>query len=289
MVKADSTLPPEHPDSYNNLTPRLARETPGCYFPDQHCNRENNAAHYHSTGPEIWEQMEGRIDYFVAGAGTGGTIGGIGRYLKEQDPKIRSSPSTSSGSSSTTISEGGRISARPLPLRGARRRVPDSHHGLRDPGRHPPGHRPGAFRLARELVRTEGILAGGSSGAAVHGVLTIARSLDRPARIVTVFPDGASRYLSTIFNDDWMKSIGPGGPPPAASLRRGLTSELRGVDFFRRSVRRRRWNSPFLGAGAESAAPPESADRAAGRAVAERFSPFSPGRVLADPAPRGSC
>ena len=85
----DSSLPPEHPDSYNRITPRLAKETPNCYFPDQHSNRENNAAHYHGTGPEIWEQMEGRIDAFVAGAGTGGTIGGVGRYLKERDSRIQ--------------------------------------------------------------------------------------------------------------------------------------------------------------------------------------------------------
>ena len=89
VLKVDHTLPPEHPDSYNNITPRLARETPGCFFPDQHNNRDNNEAHYCTTGPEIWEQMEGRIDYLVAGMGTGGTIGGTAKYLKERDPSIK--------------------------------------------------------------------------------------------------------------------------------------------------------------------------------------------------------
>jgi cysteine synthase len=84
VIKADTSLPPEAPDSYNNITPRLAREMQHCYFPDQHNNRENNEAHYVTTGPEIWDQMEGRIDYLVAGIGTGGTIGGVGRYLKER-------------------------------------------------------------------------------------------------------------------------------------------------------------------------------------------------------------
>jgi cystathionine beta-synthase len=209
---ADTSLPPEHPDSYNNITPRLARETPGCYFPDQHGNRENNAAHYHGTGPEIWEQMEGRIDYLVAGAGTGGTIGGVGRYLKEKDPKIQVVAVDPMGS------------------------VFSPHfHGVQDP-------KPGpyaleglgdeflihtmefdliddmvqvtdrqAFHHARRLVREEGILGGGSSGAALWAVLQVARKLpprDRPARIVTVFPDGAGRYLSSIFNDAWLSERG---------------------------------------------------------------------------------
>lgn len=85
----DSSLPPEHQDSYNNITPRLAKGKPDCYYPDQHNNRENNEAHYFTTGPEIWDQMEGRIDYFIAGMGTGGTIGGAGRFLKEKDPSIK--------------------------------------------------------------------------------------------------------------------------------------------------------------------------------------------------------
>ncbi len=85
----DSTLPPESPDSYNNITPRIVADTPGCFFPDQHNNRQNNQAHYETTGPEIWEQMDGRIDYFVAGVGTGGTLCGAGKFLKEQDPNIK--------------------------------------------------------------------------------------------------------------------------------------------------------------------------------------------------------
>ena len=89
LHKVDSTLPPGSPDSYNNITPRIVAQTPNCYFPDQHNNRENNEAHYKTIGPEIWEQMEGRIDYFVAGIGTGGTIGGVAQYLKEKDPHIK--------------------------------------------------------------------------------------------------------------------------------------------------------------------------------------------------------
>jgi cystathionine beta-synthase len=205
----DSSLPPEHPDSYNRITPRLARETPNCYFPDQHSNRENNAAHFHGTGPEIWEQMEGRIDAFVAGAGTGGTIGGAGRYLKQRDPRIKV----------IAIDPVGSV-------------FHDHFHGKKDPV-------PGpylveglgdefpiatmdfeilddilqvtdkdAFLEARALARSEGLLVGGSSGAAVWGVRQVAAKLGPGARIVTIFPDGASRYLSTVFSNDWMSAHG---------------------------------------------------------------------------------
>jgi cystathionine beta-synthase len=210
--KADTSLPPEHPDSYNNITPRLARETPGCYFPDQHGNRENNAAHYHGTGPEIWEQMEGRIDYFVAGAGTGGTIGGVGRYLKEKDPRIQVVAVDPVGSVFSPHFHGDQNpKAGPYCLEGLgdeflintmEFNLIDDMHQVTDRQ---------AFHHARKLVKEEGILGGGSSGAALWAVLQVAGKLppmDRPARIVTVFPDGASRYLSSIFNDAWLAERG---------------------------------------------------------------------------------
>jgi cystathionine beta-synthase len=89
LVLVDGSLPPDHPESYNRKARHLAEETPGAYFTDQHNNRANSEAHYRTTGPEIWEQMEGRIDYLVAGMGTGGTICGAARYLKEQDPAVK--------------------------------------------------------------------------------------------------------------------------------------------------------------------------------------------------------
>ncbi len=89
LVLVDGDLAPEHPDSYNRMARRLAAEIPGAFFPDQHNDRANNEAHYRSTGPEIWRQMEGRIDWFVAGIGTGGTVSGVARYLKEQDPNVK--------------------------------------------------------------------------------------------------------------------------------------------------------------------------------------------------------
>jgi len=209
LIKVDSTLPPEHPDSYNNITPRLAAEMPDCFFPDQHNNRENNEAHYLTTGPEIWEQMEGQIDYFIAGIGTGGTIGGAAKYLKEKNPRIRVVAVDPVGSVFYDYFYTGQ-------------RSQPGHYlieGLGDEfiiGCADFDHVDEiikvsdreAFLTCRELVRKEGILAGGSSGAALWAALKIAKEIDRPARLVTIFPDSAFRYLSTIFNDDWMREKG---------------------------------------------------------------------------------
>jgi len=206
VIKADTSLPPESPDSYNNITPRLAREMDHCYFPDQHNNRENNEAHYLFTGPEIWEQTEGRIDYLIAGMGTGGTIGGLGKFLKEKNPRIKVIAVDVEGSVYTEYFRSQKlIKPSPYLIEGlgdefivgcADFSVIDDMIQVSDRD---------ACRQARQLARQEGLLVGGSSGAAMWAVLKLASSLDRSARIVTIFPDGASRYLSTIFNDDWMR------------------------------------------------------------------------------------
>jgi cystathionine beta-synthase len=209
VQKVDSTLPPESPDSYNNITPRIVQQTPNCYFPDQHNNLENNEAHYKTTGPEIWEQMEGRIDYFVAGIGTGGTIGGVAQYLKEKDPHIKVIGIDPAGSVFYDYFYTGKLEkSSPYLIEGlgdefliecADFSNIDDMYRVTDKE---------AFFHTRLLVKKEGIMGGGSSGAALWGVLKLARSLEKPARIVTIFPDSASRYLSTIFNDQWMKLKG---------------------------------------------------------------------------------
>lgn len=209
VIKADTSLPPESPDSYNNITPRLAKELGHCYFPDQHNNRENNEAHYLSTGPEIWRQMNGRIDVLVTGIGTGGTIGGVGRYLKEQDPHIRVVAVDVEGSIYTDYFRSKKM-VKPSPYLleglGDEFLVGCADFSVIDEMVQVPDRE--AFLHARRLAREEGLLAGGSSGAAIWAILNIARKLDQRSRIVTIFPDGASRYLSTIFNDDWLREKG---------------------------------------------------------------------------------
>ncbi len=209
VVKVDTSLPPEHPDSYNNITPRLALETEHCYFPDQHNNRENNEAHYLGTGPEIWDQMDGRIDVFIAGMGTGGTIGGVGRYLKERHPGVRIVAVDVEGSVFTPFFRTGAAgSATPYLLEGlgdefiigcAEFEVIDEMVQVTDRE---------AFLAARELALREGIMVGGSSGAVLQALRRIAPTLAPDARVAVLFPDSASRYLSTIFNDEWMREKG---------------------------------------------------------------------------------
>lgn len=206
LVMVDHTLPPESPNSYNNITPHIAEQAPNSYYLDQHNNRENNEAHYHTTGPEIWEQMEGKIDFFVAGIGTGGTISGVARYLKEKDPNIQIIGVDPKGSifydyfHSKTI-----IKPSPYFLEGLGDEflikcvdfsLIDDIYQIDDID---------AFRTARRLANKEAIFAGGSSGAVLWVCSQLAQKIDGRVRIVTVFADAATRYLSTIYNDEWLR------------------------------------------------------------------------------------
>ena len=209
VLKVDTSLPPEDPDSYNNIAPRLAKELPDCYFPDQHNNRENNESHYLGTGPEIWEQMDGRVDVLLAGMGTGGTVGGVGRYLKEKNPNVKIVAVDVVGSVFTDYFRTKKLGkSAPYLLEGlgdefiigtADFTVIDDMVQVGDRE---------AFQAARELARREGLLVGGSSGAVIHATLQYAKSLPASARVAIIFPDSASRYLSTIFNDEWMQEKG---------------------------------------------------------------------------------
>lgn len=209
LVLVDGTLPPDHPESYNRKGRQVAAETPRAFCPDQHSNRENNEAHYRTTGPELWQQMEGRIDVLVAGIGTGGTVSGVARYLKEQDPDVHVVAVDSQGSVFTGYFRTGRV-GRPGPYvlegLGDEEIIGCPEFDLIDEMVQVPDGE--AFRAARELARKEGILAGGSSGAALWGVRQVAARLDRPARIATLLPDSGYRYLSTLYNDDWMRARG---------------------------------------------------------------------------------
>jgi cystathionine beta-synthase len=209
LIFVDHSLPPESPDSYNNITPTLAQEIPNGYYFDQHNNRDNNESHYISTGPEIWEQMEGRIDFLVAGMGTGGTVCGCGKYLKEQDPRIQVVAVDPVGSIFHSYFHTGKAD-KPAPylieglgdeflINCVDFSVLDDILQVTDSQ---------AFLTARKLADIEGIMAGGSSGAAIWACMELARRINRPARIVTLFPDSAYRYLSTIYNDGWLKEKG---------------------------------------------------------------------------------
>jgi cystathionine beta-synthase len=210
LVLVDGDLPPEHPESYNRMARRLAAEIPGAFFPDQHNDRANNEAHYRTTGPEIWRQMEGRVDWFVAGIGTGGTVSGVARFLKEQDPKVKILAVDIAGSVFTAhFREGRRVTPSRTLVEGLGdeeiigcpewERLDDIVQATdRD-----------AILAARELARSEAIFAGGSSGATLWGVRQLAGRLTAEgkatgARIATLFADSGNRYLSTIYSDAWI-------------------------------------------------------------------------------------
>jgi cystathionine beta-synthase len=209
LVLVDGDLPPEHPDSYNRKARELAAAIPRAFFPDQHNNRANNEAHYATTGPELWRQMDGRIDWFVAGIGTGGTVSGVARYLKEQDPRVRVLAVDIDGSVFTEYFRTGRHGA-PHRYRveglGDEEIIACPEFELIDDIVQASDR--DAFLAARDLARTEAIFAGGSSGAALWGVRQLAARLARPARIATLFPDSGNRYLSTLYDDEWLRRQG---------------------------------------------------------------------------------
>ncbi|HKN54150.1 MAG TPA: cystathionine beta-synthase [Amycolatopsis sp.] len=203
VVVCPTAVPPEHPDSYYNVSDRLVREIDGAWKPNQYANPENPASHYHSTGPELWQQTEGKITHFVAGVGTGGTISGTGKYLKEvSDGRVRIVGADPEGS----VYSGG--SGRPYLVEGVGedfwpetydREIADEIIAVSDAD---------SFATTRRLALEEGLLVGGSCGMAVAAALKLAERLTEDDVVVVLLPDGGRGYLTKVFNDTWMSSYG---------------------------------------------------------------------------------
>jgi cystathionine beta-synthase len=202
VVVTATNVPPDSPESYNGVAERLAREIPGAYRPDQFSNPNNPLAHYLTTGQEIWTDSEGRAEVFVASMGTGGTISGTARYLKERNPAITivgADPEGSilSGDAPHSYKVEG-IGEDFIP-KTFNRQVVDEMVRVSDKD---------SFNTARRLAREEGILAGGSSGTALAAALKYAQRLTQPREIVVLLPDTGRNYISKIFSDDWMRENG---------------------------------------------------------------------------------
>ena len=202
VVVCPTSVSPEHPESYYSVARRLTAETPGAWQPDQYSNPDNPDAHVRTTGPEIWEQTAGRITHFVAGIGTGGTISGIGRYLKSKNPAIQIIGADPEGS---VYSGGG---GRPYLVEGIGedfwpgaydRDVADRIVTVSDRD---------SFLTARRVTAEEGILLGGSCGTAVWAALEVGRELGPDDVVVVLLPDSGRGYLSKVFNDAWMADHG---------------------------------------------------------------------------------
>lgn len=230
VVVCPAGVDPDDPRSQYSVAKRIVAETPGAFYANQHHNRDNPGAHRVSTGPEIWAQTNGEIDVLIAGLGTGGTLSGAGRFLKEQKPSIRIIGVDPVGSIFYDLARSGR-STRPFPYKvegiGAEF-VPSTIDvtELDDVVRVDDKE---CFTTCRDLVRLEGLFVGGASGAAVAGALKYARASGKPERIVIVACDRASMALSTIFDDEWMADNGfldDAGLGLVADLLRGKSDEI---------------------------------------------------------------
>jgi cystathionine beta-synthase len=201
VVICPTAVPPESPESYYRVAERLAREIPGGFQPNQYYNQHNPEAHYRTTGPEIWEQTGGKVTHVVMGVGTGGTVSGAGRFLKEKDARIQIVGADPEGSLYT-----GDI--HPYKVEGIGE---DFYPGTFDPAIVDRWFRVSdrdGLLTTRRITREEGILVGGSSGVAMFAALQLAKELDASALIVVLFPDSGRSYLSKIFNDEWMRQNG---------------------------------------------------------------------------------
>ena len=228
VVVCPTSVPPEHPDSYYSTSDRLVRETTGAWKPDQYSNPNGPLSHYASTGPEIWADTDGRITHFVTGAGTGGTISGAGRYLREvsadrEGGRVRVVAADPEGS---VYSAG---TGRPYLVEGVGEDFWPSAYDPAQVDEVVAVTDAESFEMTRRLAREEGLLVGGSCGMAVVAALRVAKDLPADAVVVVLLPDSGRGYLSKIFNDDWMASYGfmrTGAERTVGDVLRGKSRDL---------------------------------------------------------------
>jgi|TARA_B100001179_G_scaffold111495_1_gene79540 cystathionine beta-synthase len=210
VVITPTAVPPDHPDHYLQKARAITAATPGAVMADQFYNQANPQIHYETTGREIWEQSGGRVTHFVASAGTGGTITGVGRYLKEKNPAVRIVGIDPEGSITAPFFNTGKVrEGTPYKVEGiGNDKIPgtldldvvDDYRVLSDEV---------AFAMARRMTREEGLFAGGSAGLMVHGAIQLAKEIDDPdAFVVSLVCDWGERYLSKVYDDEWMRENG---------------------------------------------------------------------------------
>jgi cystathionine beta-synthase len=209
VIVCPTAVEPEDPRSYYSVAKKLAREIPNSFYPNQYDNPTNPEAHYQTTGPEIWEDTEGKITHFVCGMGTGGTISGVGKFLKEKNPNVKIIGVDPEGSLYYDFHKTGKIAkARTYVVEGIGEdffpttmdmKILDDCLQVNDEE---------CFVVARRLAKMEGLFTGGSGGACISGTLRIAKNLGADAFIVALLPDTGMRYLSKVYSDEWMRERG---------------------------------------------------------------------------------
>jgi cystathionine beta-synthase len=209
VVVCPTHVPPDDPRSYIEVAKRIASETPNSFMPNQYANQTNPEAHYRTTGPEIWKQTKGKITHFVAGIGTGGTITGVSKYLKEKNPRVKTLGVDPEGSIFQDVLRGvSKPATKVYKIEGIGEdflpktvdlTLVDDIVKVSDRE---------AYSMARTLAREEALLVGSSSGAAVAGTLKVCADLNADAVVVTILPDRGDRYLTKLYNEEWMKESG---------------------------------------------------------------------------------
>jgi cystathionine beta-synthase len=235
VIVCPTNVEPSDPRSYYSVSRRLSTEIPNSFYPNQYDNLSNRAAHYETTGPEIWKQTEGRITHFVAGVGTGGTISGTAKYLKEQNPDIKIWGVDTYGSVFKKYHETGEFDTKeiyPYITEGIGEDILPANVDFSLIDHFEKVTDKDSFVMTRRLVREEGILAGNSSGAALAGVLQMKAQLKEGDVVVVLFPDHASRYIGKAFNDEWMRERGfiDNKPVTALDILNGKSTGLISID-----------------------------------------------------------
>ncbi len=209
VVVCPSDRPPSHPEQYISVAKRISEENPNSFMPNQYENQINPLTHYQTTGKEIWEQTSGKITHFIAGIGTGGTISGAGRYLKEKNANVKVIGVDPQGSLYFyKLNRNAKPDLHQYKIEGIGEDFIPSTVDLTLLDEIVQVSDKEAYQMARRLAREEALLAGSSSGAAVAGALKVAEGLSEDDLIVTILPDRGERYLSKLYNDDWMRSQG---------------------------------------------------------------------------------
>jgi cystathionine beta-synthase len=211
VIVCPTDVAPEDPQSYYSTSKRIADETPNAWYANQYDNPSNAKAHYETTGPEIWEQTQGKITHFVVGVGTGGTISGVGKFLKEKNPNIKIWGIDTYGSVFKKYHETGVFDKNeiyPYVTEGIGEDILPQNVDFSIIDHFEKVSDKDAANFTRKLAREEGIFAGNSCGAAIKGLLQLKKNFKKEDVIVVLLHDSGSRYIGKIYNDDWMKKMG---------------------------------------------------------------------------------